>query len=94
VAGVCLLPTGRRCHHLPGVPAPYPESHPFVWFPLAGQRHAIDRQDRNVSVSAPMRCLCGSTHPRGAESKMEWLWPTCERCWDEACKIVGVRERR
>jgi len=76
---------------LPDARVPYPESHPFAWFPLAGQRHAIDRRDRNVSVGAPMRCLCGVARPRGGESKMEWLWPTCERCWDEACRIVGVR---
>ena len=66
-------------------------SRPFVWFPLAGQRHAIDRRDRNVSVGEPMRCLCGSTHPRGDEGKAEWLWPTCEGCWKEACRVVRVR---
>ncbi|MBA3574384.1 MAG: hypothetical protein H0W37_05335 [Pseudonocardiales bacterium] len=78
---------------LPVAPAPYPKSHPFAWFPLAGQRHAIDRRDRNMPVGSPMRCLCGVTHPRGADGDMEWLWPTCERCWDEACRIVGVRRR-
>ena len=78
---------------LPVAHAPYPESHPFAWFPLAGQRHAIDRRDRNVSVGSPMWCLCDVTHPRGGESKMEWLWPTCEGCWEEACRIVGVRGR-
>ncbi|MGI9064338.1 MAG: zinc finger protein [Pseudonocardiaceae bacterium] len=79
---------------LTGVPAPSPESHPFAWFPLAGQRHAIDRRDRNVPVGSPMRCLCGVTHQRGADGDMEWLWPTCARCWDEACRIVGLRPRR
>jgi hypothetical protein len=33
---------------VPIVPAPYTESHPFVWFPLAGQRHAIYQRDRKV----------------------------------------------
>ena len=80
-------------HSLPGAPTPYPESHPFAWFPLAGQRHAIDRRDRNVPLDAPMRCLCGVTHPRGPDGDMEWLWPTCEWCWDEACRIVGVRRQ-
>ncbi|MCA1606111.1 MAG: hypothetical protein LC775_11715 [Acidobacteria bacterium] len=79
---------------LPVVRAPYPEPHPFVWFPLAGQRHAIDRQDRHVPLGQPMRCLCGTAHPRGAEGKAEWLWPTCERCWEEACRIVRVRRGR
>ena len=79
---------------LPIAHAPYPASHPFIWFPLAGQRHAIDRRDRNVSAGSPMRCLCGVTHPRRGESKMEWLWPTCERCWEETCRIVGVGGRR
>jgi|GEM_PF-6973718 len=25
---------------------------------------------------------------------MEWLWPTCEGCWEEACGIVGVQRRQ
>ncbi|MCA1708951.1 MAG: hypothetical protein LC808_39015 [Actinobacteria bacterium] len=76
---------------LPDVPVLQSESHPFAWFPLAGQRHAIDRRDRNVPIGSPMRCLCSVTHPRGADGDIDWLWPTCERCWDEACRIVGVR---
>ena len=64
-------------------------SRPFVWFPLAGQRHAINRRDRNVPVGSPMRCLCGGTHPRGGESKMEWLWPTCE---DAGMRRAGLSE--
>lgn len=42
-------------------------SRPFVWFPLSGQRHAIDRPDRQVPAGEPMRCLCGAIHPRGTE---------------------------
>lgn len=70
-------------------PALYQQSRPFVWFPLAGQRHAIDRRDRNVPDS-PMRTLCGAAHPRGTEGDMEWLWPTCEQCRNDACKIVSI----
>jgi hypothetical protein len=40
------------------VPAPHTQSHPFVWFPLAKQRHAIAPQDRNVPQGAPMKLLC------------------------------------
>ncbi|MGQ0719439.1 MAG: zinc finger protein [Pseudonocardiales bacterium] len=76
------------------VPAPYPEPQCFVWFPLAGQRHAIDRRDRNVPLGSPMHSLCGVSHPRGPDGDMEWLWPTCQPCWDETCKIVGIRPRR
>lgn len=75
-------------------PAPYPEPRPFTWFPLAGQRHAIDRRDRNVPLDGPMRTLCGASHPRGLDGDMEWLWPTCQPCWDETCMIVGIRPRR
>jgi hypothetical protein len=75
------------------VPAPYSER-PFVWFPLAGQRHAIHRRDRSMPRGSPLRTLCGATHPRSPAGDVEWLWPTCEPCWDEACKIVGVRPRR
>ncbi|MGH3937395.1 MAG: zinc finger protein [Pseudonocardiaceae bacterium] len=68
-------------------------SRSFVWFPLAGQRHAIDRHDRYVPGGEPMRCLCGATHPRGADGNIEWLWHTCGQCWDETCRIVGLRPR-
>ena len=73
---------------------PHWESHPFTWFPLARERHAIERRDRHVPVGAPMRCLCDVTHPRGPEGEMEWLWPTCQLCWEETCIIVGLRPRR
>jgi zinc-finger len=62
----------------------------FSWFPLAGQRHAIDRRDRHVLRGRPMRCLCGVTHPRGPDGDIEWLWPTCPQCWDETCKLVEL----
>lgn len=29
----------------------------FVWFPLAGQRHAIEHQDADAPTGAPMQCL-------------------------------------
>lgn len=67
------------------------EQRPFVWFPLAGQRHAIYRKDRHVAVGEPMRCLCGAVHPRGPSGATETLWPTCVRCWDEACRYIGIR---
>lgn len=67
---------------------------PFVWFPLAGQRHAIDRRDRTVRFGSLMRTLCGTAHPRGPAGDREWLWPTCDPCWDEACKILEIRPHR
>lgn len=73
---------------------PFSELQTFAWFPLAGQRHAIDRRDRNVPLGEPMRCLCDAKHPRGPDGDMEWLWRTCEACWEETCKIVGLRPRR
>ena len=76
------------------VPVIFPEPRPFVWFPLAGRRHAIDPRDRNVQLGGPMRSLCGTTHPRGPDGDVEWLWPTCKPCWEEASKIVGIRPRR
>ncbi|MGH3947646.1 MAG: zinc finger protein [Pseudonocardiaceae bacterium] len=66
------------------------ESHPFTWFPLAGLRHAINRQDRRVPLGQPMHCLCGKTHPRGPDGDTEWLWPTCPDCWEQACTLVGT----
>lgn len=68
---------------------------PFVWFPLAGQRHAIEQRDCDVPLGAPMRCLCGATYPRGPDGEMErLLWLTCEQCWDQTCTIVGLRPRQ
>jgi hypothetical protein len=40
---------------------PHTESHPFAWFPLACERHAIDLRDRNAPFGAPMRCLCAAS---------------------------------
>ena len=74
--------------------ASYPKPRSFAWIPLAGRRHAIDRRDRNVPMGALMRCLCGATHPRGPDGDIEWLWPTCDACWDETCRIVGLRPSR
>lgn len=54
-------------------PVPYFAPRPFVWFPLARQRHAIDHRNRDVKRGAPMRRLCGVTHPRDADSDIEWL---------------------
>ncbi len=47
---------------LPVASAPHPQPRPFVWFPLAHERHAIDRRDCDVPLGAPMRCLCGQIH--------------------------------
>jgi len=71
--------------------ASHPGPRPFAWFPLAGQRHAINWQDRNVPMGTLMRCLCGIAHPRGPDGDGEWLWSTCDACWEETCRIVGLR---
>ncbi|MGH3823885.1 MAG: zinc finger protein [Pseudonocardiaceae bacterium] len=76
---------------MPAVPTPHPNPLTFVWFPLNGRRHAIDREECSVPLGVPMRCLCGATHPRGPDGEMErTLWLTCEQCWDETCTIVGL----
>lgn len=71
----------------------FPAQRTFTWFPLAGQRHAIDQRDRTVPLGSPMRCLCEATLPRGPEGDMEWLWPTCPPCWEQTCIVVGLRSR-
>jgi zinc-finger len=76
------------------MPAPYSEPRSFVWFPLAGLRHAIDRRDRDVLPGGLMRCLCGATHPRGPDGDTERLWATCQQCWDKTCLIVGLQPQR
>lgn len=84
--------------HWGQVSVPRPDeqsSRPFVWFPLAGKRHAIVRDDRQVEVGEAMRCLCGDTHPRGVVGDMEWvLWKTCAGCWEEACRVVEGRNQQ
>ncbi|MBV9163150.1 MAG: hypothetical protein JO281_16695 [Pseudonocardiales bacterium] len=74
--------------------ASYTNPRTFDWFPLAGQRHAIHQRDRNVPRGTPIRCLCGATYPRGDHGDIEWLWPICQQCWDETCRLVGLRPRR
>lgn len=70
-------------------------SRPFVWLPLNGKRHAIERDDRQVEVGEAMRCLCGAVHPRAVVGDMEWLmWKTCESCREEACRIVEKRNKK
>ncbi|MBV9139503.1 MAG: hypothetical protein JO115_01015 [Pseudonocardiales bacterium] len=73
---------------------PYSERRPFVWVPLAGQRHAVHGRDRAVPLGSPMHTLCGAAHPRSSAGDPEWLWPTCEPCWEEACKITGIHPRQ
>jgi hypothetical protein len=67
---------------------------PFAWYPLAGQRHAIHKQDRTARPGAPIHCLCGATHPHSPAGDAEWLWPTCLPCWEQTCIIVGIHLRR
>jgi len=76
------------------MPVPYSDPRPFVWFPLAGLRHAIKLQDRDVPPGGLMHCLCGATHPRGLDGDMEWLWTTCQPCWDKTCTLIGLRPRQ
>jgi hypothetical protein len=59
--------------------------------PVDGQRHAFRDSDRMTSTGEPMHTLCGKTLDRPAPSTdAEWLWRTCELCWNETCRIVGV----
>ena len=72
----------------------FPPRHPFWWLPVAGQRHAIGERDRFAPTKAPVHTLCDQTFSRPVPpSDAQWLWLTCEQCWDEACKIVGIRPR-
>ncbi|MGH3722207.1 MAG: zinc finger protein [Pseudonocardiaceae bacterium] len=76
------------------MPSSYSNPRTFGWFPLAGQRHAVYRQDHYIPRGTPMQCLCGVTHPRGASGDEEWLWPTCHQCWDKTCELEGLHPRR
>ncbi|MGH3829986.1 MAG: zinc finger protein [Pseudonocardiaceae bacterium] len=76
------------------MPTSYFNPRTFGWFPLAGQRHAIELEDRRVLRGKPMRCLCGVAYPRGASGDEEWLWPTCQQCWDKTCEIEDLHPSR
>lgn len=72
----------------------FPAPRPFWWLPVTGQRHAIRVCDRAAPTGAPLHTLCGKEFDRPVPpTDAEWLWLTCELCWTEACKIVGVRRR-
>lgn len=77
--------------HVP--PLAHPQRYPFVWYPLARKRHAIDRTDAEQPIGAPVRTLCGQRHPRTPAGELDWLWRTCQPCWDVACRIVGIERR-
>ncbi|MGH3906450.1 MAG: zinc finger protein [Pseudonocardiaceae bacterium] len=65
----------------------FPAPRRFWWLPVAGQRHAIHNHDRLTSTGEPVHALCGATQDRPAPpTDAQWLWPTCELCWNEACK--------
>lgn len=76
----------------PGASGIFPPPRPFWWLPVDGQRHAIQTRDRTTATGEPVHALCGTTHPRPAPpTDAQWLWQTCELCWDEACKIVAAQ---
>lgn len=69
----------------------FPAPRTFWWLPVTGQRHAIRADDRATPTGAPLHSLCEETFERPAPpTDAEWLWSTCEQCWIEACKAVGV----
>lgn len=72
---------------------PRPQRYPFVWYPLAGQRHAIDRNDAQKPMGEAVRTLCGQVHPRIPVDELKWLWCTCEPCWEAACQMIGIERR-
>jgi hypothetical protein len=72
VMGPLLLKKTKRLR-VPVVSTQYWNPRTFEWFPLAGQRHAIDVRDRHVPLGAPMRCLCGGHHPPSPDGGIERL---------------------
>ncbi|MGH3941655.1 MAG: zinc finger protein [Pseudonocardiaceae bacterium] len=72
----------------------FPAPRTFWWLPVTGQRHAIRACDSTAPTGAPLHTLCGTTVDRPVPpTDADWLWPTCEQCWTETCKIVGLRRR-
>ena len=70
----------------------FPAPRPFWWLPVSGQRHAIYAEDRSAPTGVAVHTLCGTTPDRPAPpTDAQWLWRTCDLCWNEACKIVGAR---
>jgi hypothetical protein len=75
----------------PGTGGIFPPPRPFWWLPVNGERHAIYEYDRLVSTGELVHTLCGAAHERPVPpTDAQWLWRTCEPCWNEACKIVGT----
>lgn len=72
------------------VSAIFPPLRAFWWLPVDGRRHTFPEADRMTSTGEPMHTLCGRTLDRPAPAtEAEWLWRTCELCWNETCKVVG-----
>jgi len=63
----------------------------FFWWPLDGQRHAANIQDRELPNGEPISTLCDQDLTRAPAGDTEWLWPTCQGCWDATAARVGLR---
>lgn len=55
----------------------------FRWQPIHGGRHVISQ---DLLPGDDGRTFCGMDLrvPRQRSSKMEWLWPTCQDCYESA----------
>jgi len=63
-------------------------SHPlpvldFRWQPAHGGRHVIS-QDLLPGDEGHTFCGLDLQVPRQRNTKTEWLWPTCQQCYDTA----------
>ncbi|MGH4025109.1 MAG: zinc finger protein [Pseudonocardiaceae bacterium] len=89
-AGTAANKAGEERRGTPSEVFPAPRS--FWWLPVAGQRHAVHEHDHAVATGVPVHTLCGATHDRPAPpTDAQWLWRTCEPCWNEACRIVETQ---
>ena len=75
----------------PARAAIFPAPRSFFWLPLDGHRHAAEIRDRETLGGELIGTLCGQQLVRTRAGDTEWLWPTCQNCWNATAVRVGLR---
>ncbi len=63
------------------------------WHPFQGVRHGM-AATRLPAVGQERETLCGTTISVEERSEVEWLAPTCTKCWIEAIALRDEAARR
>ncbi|MDA3647769.1 hypothetical protein OU416_27175 [Saccharopolyspora indica] len=63
------------------------------WRPAEGLRHGLE-PDAPPQAGQERNTLCERSITIGSPNELDWLAPTCETCWAEACSRRDAAARR